>query len=227
MRKALLLFAVVMLSVMTASATLIDHFSAPPSAGQFVCLPGYAGCTGSTSTIGGGLTQVLGGARTITISDPSPGGANDAFGGANLPATPDLLALNTTTDYDGRLAVTWTPGNMSVLGGGETLLHLVYKTDAPTHGFTLSVELNGFTVNQTVTGSTSLTDLFIPLSAFTPTWQTSFTSLATASMTINTAGREGTDMYIHLLETTTPEPMTFAMMGLGLVAIGALRLRKK
>jgi hypothetical protein len=226
------LFAGIALLSMSAiaSATMIDQFDAPPSPGQFGCttsVPGTpTGCPTSTPNLAIGLgTGTIGGQRSLAIGVPGNGTVQVNVNGVFQP---NRLNIASDSGADPIVTLTYsglgvaTPANL--IANGETLLHTRYWSDL---GFNMVVTINGTPVAFVLPGATvsAGTDFFFALSNWSN--RASFNNVTSMSILFNGGAVNGADGWFDFFETATPEPMTFAMMGAGLLALGALRLRKR
>ncbi len=117
-------------------------------------------------------------------------------------------------------------GAANLVANGENILHLRYRTD---NGFTLNLNLGGVALPISLTAGAPNTfqDLYISLIPWMSAGNGNLTNVTSASFTFSGLGISSADGAIDVIETVVPEPMSFVMMGAGLLAIGALRLRKR
>jgi hypothetical protein len=212
---------------------MIDNFNAPASPFQYVCKGdpltcGVGGTNQSNPTSGLALTDTAGGTRLLTVVTPPSGfvtalvnGAGNATGKLNISSDPNADP-DVTVSYTGLAS---NPANL--VAGGANLLHMKYWSDL---GFGVTATFNGVSVVFTLPSSGGASngpgvDFYMPLSAWSNV--ATFTSVTSASFRFAGATGSSADGWFDLIETNTPEPMTFAMMGAGLLALGALRLRKR
>lgn len=210
--------------VASASATIIDNFNNPID--QKACIENTGSACGptpsSSSSSGLPLGETIGGYRGLLAA--IAGGTGNVVISVN-GTTPGSIDIAASSGVDPSATVYYLGaggigGPVDLIGSGENLFHVRYHTD---NGYTMIVNLNGTLVPVSLDNTTAgFHDVYVNLSA----WGAGLNSVSTAILSL-TGSQAGSDLNIDLIETTTPEPMTFAMMGAGLLALGALRLRKR
>jgi len=235
MRKSFATLAALVLATSSASAAVIDDFSAP-SGGQTVTQTTIGSNSqtliGLGSSVIGGTRQVnvtitsfsavgVNGSASVKIQNPSAGAA-EINADSNTDAT-ETFGYGTTSD----LNVDLTNGGLS-----NAFIIRLLLTDLPS-----LANANSITVSTTGGGSSTATftipglvgngnpspfDVVVPYASFTGT--ANFTDLDTIGLAIN--GPRSSDYTFDFISTNSvPEPASLSLFAVG--AMGVLSRRKR
>lgn len=220
MKKLLLASLMAAMSVMVASATVIDDFTSPD---QFTCNPIAGLCAGPGSSSSGAATNTINGNRAITIVGAGIGVANaDVSGGSLNYATP--------VQGTGTLTVVWdlTPGGFNLASTGEFLFNFNFFGNDNGGQYTVSIS-DG--TNTATSGPTSIPAappaaglVSIDLGSFAG-WG-AVNQSALTNIEFKFEGNTATDISFDNFMFATPEPSTLVLLGSALVGLAFYRRRK-
>lgn len=228
MRKTIAFVVLASLGVLTpaihAEALVIDHFT-QSGAGQAISVTGLGSVTETVT----GLTEVLGGARTIQLAvSTSSYGLSSSVNVS--PAGTGTLSLGNDSGQDGVGTITWDAAGAG-LGGvdltnGGTLPYLQSKIVASdlNLGFTVEITETATAGGSMAVWSTSLgygvSYVNQPLASFINAANVDFNQVDKVALILS--GPLAQDATLDLLEftnTPAPEPVTMSLLGLGGLAI--------